>query len=171
MGAVRQTRDRLSPAQLRAIQSQRRRLGLDDDTYRRALGQYRCCTEPPETGKPWPAAGAPCASSTHLSRAQARSLITRWTIAGAPVGGPYSGHRPDPTDQEARGLHVLPTPAQRALIGRLIPEIAWREADGYRLWLGSSLRLNPATAPRTYREAEAIIEGLKGLQRHGHAAA
>ncbi len=65
-------------------------------------------------------------------------------------------------------MHPLPTPAQRALIAHLIPEIHWREADGYHLWLTARLHQDPATAPRSYQDAEAIIEGLKGLQRHGH---
>jgi hypothetical protein len=171
MEAVRQTRDRLSKAQLGAIHVQRHRLGLDEETYRRALNQYRCCTQAPADAVPWPAPGAPCTSSKHLSRAQARSLITRWTIAGAPVGGPYSGSRPVAKAKEAENVHVLPTPAQRALIGRMVPEVAWRKADGYRLWLSARLHLDPAKAPRTFAEAEAIIDGLKGLMRHGHAAA
>lgn len=171
MDAVRQTRDRLTKAQLGAIQSQRRRLGLDDETYYRAMGLYRCCTQAPADAASWPAQGAPCASAKHLSRAQARSLITRWTIAGAPVGGPYSGSRPAAMAKEADGAHVLPTPAQQALIRRMVPEVAWRKANGYRLWLSARMHLDPAKAPRTYSEAEAIIDGLKGLMRHGHAAA
>jgi len=165
MEAVRQTRDRLSKAQLGAIQSQRRRLGLDDETYYRAVGQYRCCTQAPADAAAWPAPGAPCTSGTHLSRAQARSLITRWTIAGAPVGGPYSGSKVAAQAQTATGVTAMPTPAQRALIERLVAEVPWRTPDGYRLWLAS--RASPVRGGRirTFADAEAAIEGLKGLRR------
>jgi len=165
------TSDRLTAKQVSALHVQRSRLALDDDTYRRALTQYRCQTTAPQEGQDWPAAGAPCTSSLHLSRRQARTLITRWSIAGAPVGGPYTGSRRIAQDQAAAGLHPLPTPAQRALIGRLIPEVAWRTPDGYRGWLAARLGLDPAAGPRSYAQAEAIIEGLKGLLRHGHGAA
>ncbi|MBV5274420.1 MAG: hypothetical protein JZU52_12525 [Lamprocystis purpurea] len=168
--------DTAAPAtrkQIAALHTQRTRLGLDEATYRRALANYRCTltapTGPRPVGEDWPALGAPCTSSLHLSRRQARSLITRWTLAGAPVGGPYSGSRVDAQTQAAAGAHPLPTPAQRAFIARLVDEINWRTADGYHGWLQTNLHQDPATAPRSYAAAAAIIEGLKGLQRHGHA--
>lgn len=162
--AARQTNDRLTDKQHRALKSQCRRLGIDDDTYRSVIAGYPCVTEPPQEGLPWPAHGTPCVSSRHLSRAQGRRLITRWTIAGAPVGGPYSGSRVTAKEQEAAGITPLPTPAQRALIARLVDEITWRTADGYRGWLAARLHLDPTLAPRTYREAEAIIEGLRAMR-------
>lgn len=158
-----------SPKQVRAIHAQRRTLGLDDATYRLAIAGYACYAQPPLDTPDWPAYGTPCRSSTHLTRSQARALITRWSIAGARVGGPYSGSRRAAQEQTAAGVPALPTPAQRAIIARLIPEIAWRRADGYHAWLATRLRQDPHTAPRTYQDAEAIIDGLKALLRHGHA--
>lgn len=168
--------DTAAPAtrkQIAALHTQRTRLGLDEATYRRALANYRCTITPlpipGPVGQNWPALGAPCTSSLHLSRRQARSLITRWTLAGAPVGGPYSGSRHAAQTQAEDGVPPLPTPAQRAFIARLVDEINWRTADGYHGWLQTNLHQDPATAPRSYAAAEAIIEGLKGLTRHGHA--
>lgn len=166
MTAVRPTTDRLSPAQRRAIQSQRGRLGLDEETYRRALAAFHCATLPPREGQDWPAAGAPCTSSVHLTRDQARRLITRWTIAGAPVGGVYSGSRPAAQEAAAQGAIALPTPAQRALIERLRAEITWRTPGGYARWIASPRSPVKGGKIATYRDAEAVIDGLKHLRDH-----
>lgn len=160
MGAVRTTADRLTMAQLRAIQSQRRRLHLDDETYYRALSGYPCASEAPDNASDWPAPGQPCGSCRHLTRHQARRLITRWTIAGAPVGGPYAGHKPPPD-----APHTLPTPAQRALIERIRAEVTWRTPDGYTRWLASRTSPLRGRQIRSYQDAEAIIEALKHMRR------
>jgi hypothetical protein len=133
----------LTPKQLRALHIQRRALGLDEETYRATLAQYGV------------------ASSKQLSREQARELITRWSIAGAPIGGPYAGHRPAPGEAAI----ALATPAQRALIARLIPEVPWRSALGYTNWIGSRTSPTKGRPVRTYREAEAVIEALKRMSR------
>jgi hypothetical protein len=169
MGAVRITRDRLSPAQLRALQAQRRRLGLDEETYRRAIAQYRCCTRHPMPDVLWAEAGAPCTSSRHLSRAQAQSLITRWSIAGAPIGKPYTVTKADATSQAAAGITPLASPAQLALIGRLIPEVPWRSEDGYRLWMASKTSPLHGRPIHSFQDAEAIIEALKHMRDRTHA--
>jgi hypothetical protein len=163
--AVRESKDRLTPAQQRAILYQRGALGLDEDTYRTALRSYRCCTAAPQDAATWPVSGTPCTSSKHLSRGQARNLITRWSIAGAPVGGPYSGSKVAAKAQAAAGVTTLPTPAQRALIERLVAEIPWRTPDGYLLWLASRASPVRGGTVRTYADAEAVIEGLKGMRR------
>lgn len=164
--------DRLTDAQYRALASQRARLtkiGIMDDTiYAATLGTYPCSTRPPDPAAPWPALGQPCTSRRHLSRRQARSLITAWTLAGAPIGGPYSNSRGHVQAMAEAGIPTLPTGGQHDLIAHLVSEIAWRSPDGYRGWLAARLRLDPAQAPKTFSEAESIIEGLKALQRHGH---
>lgn len=132
----------LTAKQLRALHIQRRALGLDEETYRATLAQYGV------------------ASSKELSREQARELITRWSLAGAPIGGPYSGHRPNASDPT-----TLATPAQRALIARLIPEVPWRSALGYTNWIGSRTSPTKGRPVRTYGEAEAVIEALKRMSR------
>jgi hypothetical protein len=165
MNAVRKTRDHLSAKQLRAIQVQRRTLGLDEDTYRATLHQYRCDTEPPMPDVVWPALGAPCTSARHLTRTQASALITRWVIAGAPVSdAPYSGSRPTAQERVAPGAVQLPTPAQRALIARLVAEVPWRTTDGYSRWLAGSRSPTRGRAIRTYLDAEGVIDGLKNMR-------
>lgn len=171
MDAVRITKDRLSPAQLRALQAQRRSLGLDEETYRRALKQYRCYTAAPDGALGWPTQGAPCTSSRHLSRAQARSLITRWGIAGAPVGKPYTGSRVEAREEQAAGVTPLSTPAQRALIGRLVAEVQWRTEDGFHRWMASRSSPLRGRAMRSFFDAEAVIDALKNLRDHTHADA
>jgi hypothetical protein len=163
--AVRESKDRLTPAQQRAILYQRGALGLDEDTYRTALRSYRCCTTAAPGAQTWPVAGAPCTSSKHLSRGQARNLITRWSIAGAPVGGPYSGSKVAAQAQTAAGVTALATPAQQALIQRLVAEIPWRSPGGYQLWLTSRSSPVPRGRIRTYADAEKVIEGLKGMRK------
>ncbi len=147
---------KLTPKQLKAIHACRRSLDLSDQEYRMVLREHRIkqVVDPQR-------AGQAVTSSKDLSRIQARSILTRWQLRGAPVGGPYSGHRPaagDPT--------TLATPAQRAQIERLKEEIQWRFDDGYERWLKTKLHI---TAVRIYNEAEAVIEGLKGMKKHGHA--
>lgn len=143
--------------QVKALRASQRSLGIDDETYRKTLGQYRVCTGGERQGKP-------CRSTLELSRHQARQLLTRLQVAGAPLGRPYGGHAP--TRQEAdAGVVTLATPAQMALLGRLRDEIAWRLEDGYDRWRRARLRIDEV---RTYRDAECVIEGLKKLKEHGH---
>ena len=165
--AVRDTTDRLSEAQFRALRVQRVRLDLDDATARRAFASYKCKTKPPRDGMAWPEIGKPCASSRHLSRDQARHLITRWSLAGAAIGAPYSGSRTEAIEAEKQGATPLATPAQRALIERLIPEVTWRTDAGYDGWVTS--RFSPApNGVRTYRDAEAVIEALHAMRDRQH---
>jgi hypothetical protein len=170
--AARETADRASAAQVRALHAQSRALGLDEATYRRALAGYPCRTAAPDgwdathPDQPWPPEGAGCTHSVQLTRAQARKLITRWSIAGAPVGRPYSGARPAPE----KAVATLPTPGQRALIERLRAEVAWRTEDGYAAWLAG--RSSPVRAGqiRSYRDAEAVIEALRKMRDRQEAS-
>lgn len=156
--------NRITPKQRRTLQMQRAQLGIDDDTYRATIAQYPCVTAPPDDSDTWPALNTPCHSSKQLSRAQASLIITRWVIAGAPVGGPYSGSRTKAQRNTHMDVVTLPSPAQRAKIARLIPEIPWRKADGYSRWLSTRMNLDPIHAPRTFYEAEAIIAGLRQMR-------
>jgi hypothetical protein len=144
----------LTDKQLRAIRAAVTWLDMTDETYRAMLAQYRR-----------PGGEGPCTSTKHLTRAQARNLLTRFQLQGFPLNRPYSGHRPR-HDREQDAPTTLPTPAQRALIERLRAEIAWRTPDGYDRWRQARLRIDHL---RTYRHADAVIEGLKKLKEHGHA--
>lgn len=146
----------LTDKQLRAIRAGITWLAMPDETYRAMLAQYRR-----------PGGGGPCTSTKHLTRAQARNLLTRLQLEGFPLHRPYAGHRPQ-HDGEPDAPITLATPAQRALIERLRAEIAWRVADGYDRWRQARLRIREV---QTYHHAEAVIEGLKKLKEHGHERA
>jgi len=109
-------------------------------------------------------AGRPAESTKHLSRRQARQLITRLQQRGFPIGRPYSGSPVDRSHMDA----TIATPAQSAQVKRLREEIAWRTEHGFEAWLMTRLSMERI---RTFADAERVIEGLKGLKRHGHAAA
>jgi hypothetical protein len=148
----------LSQRQLRAIHAQRRTLAdhdmLSEPGYRALLAEY-----PREQRG---GDGTPCTSSTHLSRRQARAVITRLGIMGAPVPTPYSGTRAAADATTAAGGTALPTPAQRALIDRLRAEITWRVS--YDAWLASRYSPTRGQPVTTYQRAEAVIDALHALR-------
>lgn len=142
-----------TPAQQRALHAQRRALGMDDATWRALLAQY-----PRETGD----GAGPCTSSAQLSRRQARAVISRLEIAGAPVGRPYAGRKPGPASTAQPT--AIATPAQRALIQRLIDEVQWRQEDGYARWLAGRHSPTRGQHVRTYHQAEAVIDALRRMR-------
>jgi hypothetical protein len=61
---------------------------------------------------------------------------------------------------------ALATPLQTILIGHLVSEVIWHEKGSYEAWLLKSMGLEKVV---TKEQAGKVIEGLKGLKRHGHA--
>lgn len=148
----------ITPRQLRAIHAGYRHLDMDDAERLVYLQSYQVL---PCVDKE--CAGTPATSTKQLSRRQARNLITRLQQRGFPIGRPYSG---SPIDRGSMA-HVLPTPAQRAVIHRLREEISWKYEDGFDRWLKAKMHVNLV---KSASDAERVIEGLKGLKQHGHAA-
>lgn len=140
----------ISKSQIRAIKCRQRGMGLDDDTYRGMLRE-RYGVE----------------SCTRLTMAEGHDLINHL------YGGPKPTKRrrvrkPAETPPAGDGNVVsLPSPLQQKLIGALANEIEWETEDGYRRWLKRLLGLDRV---RSARDASRVIEGLKGLKRHGHGA-
>jgi hypothetical protein len=162
------TEPALTARQLRAIQAQRRSLAdrdlLSEDGYRAILAEH-----PQETDdgidlatRGWPQYGRACTSASHLSRRQARQVITQLEILGAPIGRPYSGSRTAAAHAEATGNTPLATAAQLALISRLADEIQWRR--NYAAWLHGRTSPTKGQPIRTFREAESVIEALHRMR-------
>ena len=172
--AARQTTAPLTDRQRVALFAQARSLfgGEAQDTIRQVVAEYPCWTTPPtDATQPqrdaWPVLGHPCTSARHLTRAQARELITRWGLDGAPVGRPYTGRRPTTAGDR---LVTLPTPAQRALIKRLRGEITWQHADGFERWIGGRFSPVKGGELRTFADAERVIEALRRMRNKQEAA-
>ncbi|MDE2640187.1 MAG: regulatory protein GemA [Chloroflexota bacterium] len=140
--------------QIGLIKIRQKRLGMDDETYRAMLRERYGGLE----------------SCKDLSAAQAHDLID-YLFGGAKPRGRRRIARPAETPAAARpgsgNVVKLPSPLQTKLIGVLVNEVAWESADGYRRWLKRSLGLD---AVRSAGDASRVIDGLKGLKRHGHAA-
>ena len=146
----------ITAAQVRAIHCALRAKDIDDAVYRLILlAEY----------------GA--ASCKELTRREASRLLSRLgrPLAHPPGGLPHTGtRRPIQAPAERQvppdGVVHLATRRQRDLIDRLVDEVAWEVDDGYRRWLTRSLGI---TRVGTRDEAGRVIEGLRGLKRHGHA--
>lgn len=157
----------ISKVQIRAIHTIRRAKGIDDDTYHLMLKNLYGVE-----------------SCKALSRRQASRLLGRLAgrpytpgggkAAGAPVqAGPGASPRRKAAAGGRRraalppGVAALATRAQRELIERLREEVGWDAEDGYGRWLLASFGLERVA---TLRQAQKVIEGLKGLKLHGHGA-
>ena len=142
----------ITPAQVRAIHVALPRRGIDDDEYRGLLrdrfGVDTC---------------------KKLNRRQASELLLALGRAlPQPPGGKRKPRRRQPAPHATAGANVrqMVTPGQRRLIETLAGEIAWREADGYRRWLGKFMSLERVA---TAAQAARVIEGLKAMRRRQDA--
>ena len=146
-------RKMITLAQVRAIHVGLNKRGIDDAVYRQML----------DTG--W---GVDTCKD--LDRGQASELLRR-------IHGGRRGPDKPPTRRRIRqpaqpsslpksGVIRLASARQQRLINELVSEIRWESEDGYRRWLRRSLGIKQV---RTAGEAFRVIEGLKGLKRHGHA--
>jgi len=157
----------LSDRQRRAIHAQRRALQdadiLTEAAYRAILAEHHQEIDHGiQRPAGMPAYGHPCTSSTHLSRRQARVVISALELMGAPVGRPYSTTKPRADTAAALGATPLASPAQTAIIERLRAEIVWRVS--YQAWLASRYSPTKGQPVRTYAQAEAVIDALHALR-------
>ncbi|GAB6043324.1 hypothetical protein [Endothiovibrio diazotrophicus] len=103
-------------------------------------------------------------SKTGLFSDEATKLITYLSRNGAPVPKkPYRTKR-GAQSQPSGAVTVMASPAQRKTIDRLKEQVTWREEGGFELWHEKNLKIKRI---RTKEEAERVIEGLKGVTRHG----
>lgn len=138
--------------QINTIHLLRRNLPeLDDATYRQMLREV---------------SDGAADSATKLTRRQATAVITHLNGKGFRVIPKRNPPATKPAPRQAR-VTALITPNQRALINHLVNEIAWRTPDGYQRWLSAKMKLQVVA---TRQQASRVIEGLKGLKEHGHAA-
>ena len=133
-----------SPQQIRTIHALKRQLDMDDGPYRDMIARH----------------GQGVCSSKDLSRAEASKVIME-------MANKLHGAEAEPVTTQGN-VTALATPPQRALIGHLSAEINWYAHGSYDDWLRKNMGLDKIV---TKEEASRVIEGLKGLKRHGHAAA
>jgi hypothetical protein len=143
-----------SPQQIRTIHTLKGQLGMDDEPYRAMIARH----------------GQGVCSSKDLTRAEASKVIVEMThklqdAAPAPTSQ-KPRKKPDPITTQGN-VTALATPPQRALIGHLSAEVNWYSHGSYEDWLRKNMGLDRVV---TKEEASRVIEGLKGLKRHGHAA-
>lgn len=106
-------------------------------------------------------------SHTHeLSRAQASEMIAELLDKSVKQGHQEKPGKPKAPKKSKDNVVVMANPLQKALIGHLIAEIQWFEHGSYEAWLKKNMGLDKVA---TKEEASKVIEGMKGLQRHGHA--
>ena len=142
----------ITKPQIKAIHVALARQGIDDATYRAMLEvQFGVTT------------------CKDLTTRQAHRLIMR--LYGGTAYQRPRRHQPikQPAarapSRTAGKIVRLVSPGQQRLISALVAEIRWEAEGGYRRWLDRSLGLAQV---RTTAEAARVIEGLKGLKRHGH---
>lgn len=133
----------ITKAQLRSVHVAKARAKLDEEEYRGLL-EARFGVD----------------SAKKLTRRQASDLLTSF---GRTLPNPPGVRRRVPRAEPLPdNVVVLATARQRAKIADLMAEIDWREEDGYERWLRANQGID---AVRTQAEAQAAIEGLKGLAR------
>ena len=137
----------ITEGQVTAIHTALTKRGISDDAYRDILHEgFR---------------GAK--SCKELSRAQANDLLDMLNRGAGkrrrkPIRKPAAAPAPE------SGAPRLSSAAQRKLILDLVGEIRWHGEGGYDAWRVKSLGVRRV---RTAAEAARVINGLKGLKRHG----
>lgn len=145
----------ITKAQIKAIHVRLSYAGIEDDDYRALLRQQ-----------------FQAASCKELTRHQAHQLIVRLHGGRAkPKPAQRRKRQPiktaaAPSPPDSAAVIAMISPAQRDLIEVLISEIKWHTAGGYSAWLKLSIGLQSIS---TARDAMRVIDGLKGLKRHGHS--
>lgn len=137
---------KIAPKQIKMIHCAIAGLGLSDDDYRAILaGRYQK------------------ESCLQLSYAEATRLIDYFKSMGfvipprkrytaASRRGPLPGN-----------VVALPTRGQLDMIDALAGKVAWKYEDGFYRWLRKYMKIDRIL---TARQAEAVIEGLKGMLTH-----
>lgn len=145
--------------QIRTIHTLKNQLGMADEAYLHLIARH----------------GLGVTSSKDLTRNQASKVITEMSGKlpdARPTPAPATGKarkkaKPRPVTTQDN-IVALATPPQKLLIGYLINEIDWYLHGSFEAWLQKNMRLDKIV---TKEEASRVIEGLKGLKKHGHASA
>jgi hypothetical protein len=145
-----------TPQQIRTIHTLKGQLRMDDEPYRDLIARH----------------GQGVCSSKDLTRAEASKVIMEMAnkLHGAEPAPAPAARKPRKKEEPITthgNVTALATPPQRALIGHLAAEINWYAHGSYEDWLHKNMGLERIV---TKEEASRVIEGLKGLKRHGHSA-
>lgn len=154
---------KIDPKQIKMIHCAIARLGLSDDEYRTILaGQYR---------------KESCKAMTY---AEASRLIDYFKGLGFVIQPRNVGIAPRAIRQAARSgnapnkagsrrgplpgnVVALPSREQLDMIDALASKIIWRFEDGFSRWMKKYMKIDRVI---TAKQAEAVIEGLKGTLKH-----
>jgi len=137
--------------QIKAIKAAQRHLGMEEHTYRAMVGRF---------------SGGRASSCKDLSIDEATRLLNHLAGSGAERLHLQAPAASSPGIVSGGKVVAIATPAQRAEIGRLRGQVAWRSEEGYVAWLAERMKLEQV---RTKEQAAKVIEGLKGMIRHGHS--
>lgn len=182
----------ITAAQIKAIHTLKGKLKMDDAAYVHVIARHgdgvmtskdltrrqasKVITElsnklngtTPQT--PWTrtkAAKSKPAAQADLNAALHKLLDGDSAATPAPTPAPARGRgRPAKAVTTQGNVTALATPEQRALIGHLIAEVNWHKHGSYEAWLLKNQGIEKVV---TKEQARNVIEGLKGLKKHGHA--
>lgn len=129
-----------TPNQIAKIHTLKSVLGMAEEDYRIAIARH----------------GQGVTSSKDLTRAEATRLINELDAKAQA--------RPEKVTSQGNVI-ALATIPQKALIGHLVDEVDWYTHGGFTGWLRTQMRIEEVI---TKEDASRVIEGLKGLKRHGH---
>ena len=135
----------IEPKQVQLIHIQKAQLGLSRDEYEAAIGAQT-------NGKK--------TSSKQLTYFEADNLIDYFARQGAKI----KSTRYRRTLGNRGNVIFLPSSEQLEMIESLKARVAWRVEDGYQRWLSKYMRIDRV---KTAAQASRVIEGLKGMVKHG----
>jgi hypothetical protein len=142
-----------TPQQIKAIHTLKNQLHMADESYVDLIARH----------------GLGVTSSKDLTRTQASKVITEMAAklpGAAPQPSTKTGNKTKPVTTQGN-VTALATPPQKILIGHLSRDIDWYRHGSFEAWLEKNMRLSKVV---TKEEASRVIEGLKGLKKHGHAS-
>jgi hypothetical protein len=124
-------------------------LKWDDATYELAVQRF----------------GGGKSHTNELTRGQASAMIAELLFKSVKEKQQEKPKKAKAPKTSTGNVVVLANPMQMALIGHLIAEINWYEHGSYEAWLSTNMGIEKVA---TKEQAANVIEGLKGLKRHGH---
>lgn len=134
----------IAPKQIQLIHIQASQLALSRDQYESAImGRTN--------GKK--------TSSKDLTYREASQVIDYFARLGAKIK-----RRSRRYGQRPANVVDLPSVVQMEMIETLKSRVAWRVEDGYQRWLTKYMRIDRV---KTAAQASRVIEGLKGMVKHG----
>lgn len=147
--------------QIRTLHTLQGKLHMDEESYRIVIARH----------------GLGVIHTNDLNRKQASAAISELSLKldGAPKAPTTAPSRrtkrgqakPEPVTSKGNVV-ALATPPQLLLIKHLVDEINWHPHGGnFEAWLKKNQGVEKVV---TKEQARNVIEGLKGLKRHGHAA-